>query len=215
MFIKNLVLSLCLITGIASVAKAQTQAGNILAGGVAGWNKSENQNDNTSISDDKRNEFNVQPMAGVFLKDKLAMGLLVNYFHIQSEINYALSDPHENYTFKSSAIAVGPFIRQYFTLNDKFAFYGQAMVGYSFSKSEYKHSSNTQANGQLKQGGLIAAVKPGIAFFVTQKIGIDLSVQGLQYNLWKSKSYAGSSSNFSAGFNLPNLSFGCNYYLTR
>src|SRR5688572_22896928 len=151
------------------MTKAQPQAGNIIAGGVAGWNKSENQNDNTSISEDKRNEFNVQPMAGVFLKDKLAMGLLVNYYHTQSEINYALSDPHENYTFKSYAIAVGPFIRRYFMLSEKFAFYGQGMLGYSFSKSAYKHSANTQANGQLKQGGLIAAVKPGIAFFATEK----------------------------------------------
>ena len=217
---KNIIITIWLLVSLSIAATAQTQTGNLFIGGNINWNNNEfevNDVNNASalgLRIDKQNTFNFQTTFGTFVKDNLVLGMFLNYENIDSESSN--SAERSSLINKTKAISVGPFVRKFFPLNEKFSFYTQGSVGYSRSSNRQTYESNNQGyNSHLKYNKFVAALKPGLVYFATNKFGVDLSVQGLQYIVGKEKDTDQSFSRFDAGFNLPNLTIGLNLYLGR
>jgi len=217
---KKIIGILCFVWGMHSVAMAQTQAGSIFMSTSLSWNNTENTFPQTNSSgtlgsrEEKNSNFSIQPMIGTFVSDNLALGIFANYEQTRNEVIY----PEISYSYsnKMKAFTVGPFIRKFFPLNEKFALYGQGNIGYNHRSTRYEPEvTGSIFSTTSKSNGLMAALKPGIVFFASNKIGVDLSVQGLQYSIGKVKNSSESFSDLEAGFNLPNLNIGLNLYLGR
>jgi len=217
---KKILCNLYLVLGMSSMALAQTQSGDIFIGANLGWNNNEytsNYTNNAGIVGLRTNEssnFSIQPMIGTFLSDNIALGIFVNYDNNRNKSTLPVDNYNEN--SKNHFLTVGPFIRKFFPLNEKFAFYGQGNIGYR--RSSYntdQESSGMTYNYHNKYNGIMAAIKPGIVFFATKNMGIDVSVRGLQYSFSKLKNSSQSTSSLEAGFDLPNLNIGLNLYLSR
>ena len=220
MRMKKIIFFLYFILGIGSVTMAQTQAGNIFMNASLGWNNDESTSNGTNSAgvvtsnSQKSSSFNIQPMVGIFVTDNLALGLFASYEQARTESIYP--DVSNNSSNKMNAYTVGPFVRKFFPLNEKFAIYGQGNLGYSHSFTRFEPEIvGTVFSTNSKYNSFSAALKPGIVFFATSKIGVDLSVQGLQYSIGKEKNSSRSISNFNADFYFPNLNIGVNIYLNR
>ena len=217
---KKILFSLYLVLGMGSMAMAQTQAGNIIIGANLGWNNNENtfaETNNTGalgFRTEKGSSFNIEPIIGTFITDNLALGMLINYSN--SRGNNTSSTLNNNYIAKTNSYEIGPFIRKFFPLNERFVLYGHGHIGYGHSsiRTEQEFSGLT-SNQHEKYNSFMAAIKPGIVFFASKKIGVDLSVQGLQYSIGKEKNLSRTISSLVADFNLPNLNLGLNLYLSR
>jgi len=217
---KKIIFFLYFIWGLGSVTMAQTQAGNIFMNTSLGWNNDESTSNGTNSAgvvtsnSQKSSSFNIQPMVGIFITDNLALGIFTNYSYSENTSIY--SDVSNNYSSKNNSITIGPFIRKFFPLNERFAIYGQGNIGFSHSSTRFEPEIvGSVFNTNSKTNNFSAALRPGIVFFATSKIGVDLSVQGLQYSIGKEKNSSRSISNFNAGFNFPNLNIGLNIYLNR
>lgn len=215
---KKLICSLGLAFGIGSVAMAQTQSGKIFIGANLGWNNNENiynYTNNTGqvgLRTNENSSFSIQPMIGAFVANNIALGIFVTYGNNRNKTTFPIGDYNEN--IKNDFLTVGPFIRKFFPLNDKFAIYGQGNLGYRRSS----YNTNQESEGMTynlhnKYNGIMAALKPGIVFFASKKVGVDLSVHGLQYSYSKLKNSRQSISNLDANFDLPSLNIGLNLYL--
>jgi len=211
---------LCFVLSMGSGATAQTQAGRIFMGTSLGWNNTENTYNVTNGSgtlssrEEKNSNFFIQPLIGAFVSDNLVLGIFVNYENNSNESIY--SDISNNSNNEMNAYTVGPFVRKFFPLNEKFALYGQGNIGFNHRSTRYEPEFVGTTFGRTsKSNSLMAGLKPGIVFFATSKIGVDLSVQGLQYSIGKVKNTSESFSNLEAGFNLPNLNIGLNLYLGK
>ena len=216
---KNIILSIWLCASLSLAANAQTQSGNFFLGGNINWDNSENETNDVNSSalglrTNEQNTLNAQTTIGTFVRDNLVLGLLVNYDNRKEESYYSENNSYSLY--KTKGISVGPFVRKFFPLSEKFSFYTQGNVGYGRSSNRQTSGSINQRNSSRSENNsFVAALKPGLVYFATNKFGLDLSVQGLQYAAGKEKDSDNSFSRFDAGFNLPNLTIGLNLYLGR
>jgi len=217
---KNIICSLCFVFSLGSVASAQTQKGTIFINGNVGWNNTKNNFNGFNNAGElynhteKINNITVQPMIGTFVSDNLALGLLINYSFFRNK-NEDLINNYNSNKSKTNSINIGPFIRKFFPLNANFTLYAQGNIGLGLSstKSTFEFVSPTSQN--YKSNSFLAGLQPGILFFATNKIGIDLFVSGFKYSRGKVKGSETSSSSWDADFDLPNLNLGLNLYLSR
>lgn len=144
-----------------SAVKAQTKSGNMMIGGGFSIASQTRQN-----SDTKYSRFNFTPSFGYFVVDNFAIGAMLS---LGSETN-------DNGTSKTVAtsFSLGPVARYYmFTSNDKFAFYGQALI--LFGSSSY---NNTPAPDS-KSSSIYFNVSPGFAYFFNEHWALELQLEGL------------------------------------
>jgi outer membrane protein len=153
---KTIIFLLCIIS--MSAAKAQTAAGNMMAGGSFKY---------TSYSynggDNKRNTIVFSPSFGYFISDNLAIGGEIGLESTTEDVGA------EN--LKSSLFGIGPFVRYYkFTGNEKFAFFGQAGFAYAAGKRELA------GGGDVKRSVFAFDVSPGFSYFFTEHWALDFSL---------------------------------------
>lgn len=153
-------------------AKAQVAKGDFLVGGGVGISTtSYKENDAT---DDKMTttEFFISPKVGYALSDKWMIGVMAetNFFTEKGEV----AGVEDKYS--TTMIIPGVFVRNYHVIGgSKFAFFGEANVGYGFGQTKQdgdKVSSNS---------GIYANVQPGISYFVTKCFVIEGVFGGLNY----------------------------------
>jgi len=240
MKMKKLVLSTLLLGATAGMAQAQTEAGKLLMGGNINYSHFDSDNDQQSTSStsplsykttNKSSQFNFNPQLGFFLADHLAVGINFNigfgkqsgstedYLGTLSPSSYASKGTSKNF-------GLGPFVRYYKMLGDKFALYGQLGSGYQYSeqKSTTDNPNVYSYRSTAKSG--FAALTPGIVFFPTSKIGLEVTVGSLSYYRGKQTSYSsapsynnstsrGTTSSFGASFGVSQLALGAYFYLGR
>lgn len=216
---KNIII-IWLLTSLSLAATAQTQSGNRFIGGNINWNNTEteanhvNNSSAVGLRTNEQNTFNAQTTIGTFIKDNLVLGLFANYENSKNENSFPAERSYS--VDKTKSISVGPFVRKFFPLNEKFSFYTQGNVGYGRSSNRQTFGNiNQPVNMRSEYNSFVAALKPGLVYFATSKFGVDLSILGLQYAVGKEKDNDQSFSRFDAGFNLPNLTIGLNLYLGR
>jgi hypothetical protein len=170
---KKLLLSMVAIAGLALTTQAQTEKGNVMLGGNVGFNTSKAEG--AAKSDVN---FSIVPTVGYFVSDNIAIGTGVGYTYDKSVSNNNLNQAFE----------VSPFGRYYVGLSDQFKFFGQLAVPMAFGNNKLVSDEGDVADDKYASTTNIGVnLAPGLAFYPTKKIGIELSVNGLGYNHYEVK----------------------------
>ncbi len=114
--------------------------------------------------------------------------------------------------------SVGPFIRLYKPIGNRVAFFGQGSAYYSFGKSKYEstYPNSTPSTTPYKELGV--NLSPGLVFFPTQTLGLEVTLGKAGYYSSKSEpedSEPFKSRGFDVAFGLSNVSLGISLYLGR
>lgn len=200
---------------------AQLQKGNKVLGGTLNYSTSTTQSDNSGVAGgetSKTNSFNIGPIVGVFVSDRTVVGLKLNSYSYSSETTSlngsVFSNEFNNFGF-------GPFIRRYFPVKEWVAFYGQADLGYSSGKTIQTYSSSPNQNYERSTNTFNLSAALGLAFFPTNWMSVDLSMNPLSFSHSVNKNEVGSSypdqNTNSFNFNLSSQSFyvGAHFFLNK
>ena len=193
---RKLFLTMMTGLGFAVMANAQTDKGNVMLGGNAAYDYSK-----VVDVDGHTQQYTIMPQVGFFVQDNFALGL---------GVGYSGSTEENAMDIKSTVgeFAVSPFARLY-KGEGPVKFFGQLSVpmGWGTSKVDGDKTGTTERYG--------AAVSPGIAFFPTERLGIELSVKGLYYEHTAIKPEAGPSAKANEfGLNVNSLlpTVGVNFF---
>lgn len=154
-------------------AKAQVAKGDFLVGGSVGIRTT------TDKPDDSNDEvkgtistFRISPKVGYALSDKWMVGVFADteFTTDKDETNAGSSKSTYN------MIVPGVFVRNYHNIgSSKFAFFGEANVGYGFGQSKNEDTKIYSYNS------IVANIQPGISYFVTKCFVIEGVFGGLNY----------------------------------
>jgi len=194
---RKLFLTMMTGLGFAVAVNAQTDKGNMMFGGNAAYDYSK-----VVDVDGNTQKYTIMPQVGFFVQDNFALGLGFGY---SGTTEKSASD------IKSTVgeFAVAPFARLY-KGEGPVKFFGQLSVpmGWGTSKVDDNKTGTTQRYG--------AAVSPGIAYFPSNRLGIELSVKGLYFENTSRKPEGGSKVSANAfGLDANSLapSIGVSFYL--
>ncbi len=153
------------LTGFGQIKK-----GTFLLGGTLGLEKNrvpDNNFPDGQITEKKEKSFVAGPQVALFITDNIVVGLSVNYEHTKL-LRYD-ADQNIYVPQRTQILSLGPMVRYYHFLNADFAVFGQAKALYSedFNRRDYNQFT--------------AALAPGLVYFVTPKIGLELNIGGLTY----------------------------------
>jgi outer membrane protein len=138
-------------------------------------------NDGGEVSEYKYTEFNITPMAGYFVIDKLAVGLFMDYYYYKDE------DVDNNDTWKNSSFVIGPFAKYYIMeYKHLWPFVGGG-IGFGSGKTGYNDSD------EAKYKILTYRLGVGATYFITDNVGLELLL-GYNYDADKYESNDGYKS---------------------
>ena len=229
-FMKKIILSGALLSIASLNAYSQISAGTVSIGGALNYGRSANKNEIPPAtiginSDYTSTSLNIQPIVNYFISDNLSLGIntgisIGRYKQIESG-RYA--DPNQSfersYDRKERVVYFGPVARYYKFIGDKFALFGQFGAGYKnnyFSDyNNYNNSTTYSYNGRSQ--GFYANLSPGLTFFPTKQLGLELSVNGLSYDRLSRKKdgVKWSNSTLYTNFGLSSIYIGGSIYLGR
>lgn len=176
----------------------------IFVGGNFGMNFSNGRTEDVNTNTDKPSifSFNLSPRIGKFLSEKVAAGVSLS-FSFDTENNKAAIEMIE----KSSGIGITPFLRYYAIKVNKFSAYGQANIGFAYSKSSIK--TGATINEGPKNTSLFFNVAPGLAYDLNDHLSLETSINVLSLGFYQQTSKIGSSishtSSFGMGAGLSNI----------
>lgn len=161
----------------------QTEKGQILVGGsIAGsWQNSSTENINSGSgiliaeSETKRRTIRLTPEASYFIDTNLAIGIEGTYryqirmYPKQSSVGDSSRTENTRQTLR-----LGPTLRYYKPINDELAVFGRASAYYEFGSSK-----DERIDRESDIIGLGGSVRPGITWFVSDKVGINFSIPQL------------------------------------
>lgn len=153
-------------------AKAQVAKGDILVGGTVGINTTSIKPNDAIDDKTTTTEFSISPKVGYALSDTWMIGVFArtNFFTDKQEVAGVEDKDVTN------MIIPGVFVRHYHVLGgSKFAFFGEANVGYGFGQTK---NDGTKVS---KESGIYANIQPGISYFVTKCFVIEGVFGGLSY----------------------------------
>ncbi|OWP64311.1 hypothetical protein CDA63_04535 [Hymenobacter amundsenii] len=224
---KTLFAVLLLSAGTLS-AQAQISAGTKLLTGSIGYSYQKRETNSIGASrqplEQRDKRFNFQPSAGYFIADNLVIG-------VGAGVNLNTYDRfYEDVTPGGIQLIVtentirtlrgGLFARYYKFIGEKVALYGGLASGY---QNVYGSSGlyNGLGSGGSRQQGIYGSLLPGIVFFPTTKLGLELTLRGISYNRLtdkyrrNSQSIKTTDSILDFGFGLQDLNLGISLYLGR
>ncbi|OON70876.1 outer membrane beta-barrel protein [Hymenobacter sp. CRA2] len=233
---KHVLLSAALL-GAATAAQAQVGAGTWLLSGQASYSQTKQEStivpgNSQQAEVNKVSQAVIMPLAGYFVTDNLLIGVRGGYEgQRQTSPQYAVSVINGNYTYrkvgeavsKINALTIGPAARYYYFLGTQAAFYGELSAGYAKRSSE-DPISNPYPPGpsdpiRTEANGMYGYLAPGFTFFPVPSLGLELSLQGLNYQHLKIEAkdtpYKSTLSSFEAGVKLQDLRLGLSWYVGR
>jgi len=184
----------------------QINKGTLLLGGTVSFEKNDASEEDLRYNPNNQinlKKFTFGPRGAYFLKTNLALGLLVNYEHTKTRS----LDVEQGLIIngQTQILAVGPFIRYYHFARPELAFFGQASASYNHNyrvKNYY---------------GVTANLAPGLTYFISSKVGLELIIGGLSYNYGIHKSdedNKSTSSLIDARF-MNGSQIGASFYINR
>ncbi len=199
---------------------AQLQKGNKILGGTINYSTS-----NTSPTDpiglpgqtSKTNSFNIRPIFGVFVSDRTVVGLTFDISSYSSEN----SNNGQEFSYKSNRFSFGPFVRRYFPVKEWVAFYGQADLNYSSGNIKQNYSASLNQGYELSTNTFNLIASLGLAFFPTNWMSVDLSMNPLTFTHSLNKYEVGSnfadqkSNNFNLNLNSNSFFLGAHFFLNK
>lgn len=214
---KKQLLTLVAVCAIAMASHAQTEKGDNLIGGSLSISSSKTESPNS----EKRNFYGINPSYAHFFSKNLAIGLITGASYSKnSNKNF---DSYYNLTStrtsKQKSFSVGPMVRYYVNIVDKLKAFGQfsGTIGFVKTNEIYDGPYNYNLTPDTKFTQYNAAIRPGLAFFPTKKLGLELGFSLLSYsktdydgkepsNIWY------ETEAFDFGFNTFNPFLGFNFH---
>jgi outer membrane protein len=157
---KKVSLVLFFLSVVTTVSWGQFTQGNILLGGTTGLSANfmteKSKSGGTTSTDGKQTSFSLQPAAGYFVMDNLAVGAAL-------DLSTSSFKPDGGGGKRNlSQLLLSPFARYYF---DKF--YGQASINFGSSKEEFSSGNVTVTDKNGLSGWSLAG---GYAFFLNESV---------------------------------------------
>ncbi|MCE7993378.1 MAG: porin family protein [Roseivirga sp.] len=189
---KSILLSVMLL--VCTFAFAQTQKGQVQLGGVFNFSKQE-------ISQNENNNFNFIPQAGYFVSDLTSLGVLLNISN--NNFKSPTADLDRN------LFEFGVFARFHKSVADKLYMYIQPSL--SFGSGE----NDNIVGGPSDLSTTAIRVSPGLLYFATPKIALEMRVGSVFYEQVKETTGGNEVSidNYGLTFNLANVNFGASFFL--
>lgn len=199
---------------------AQLQKGNKIVGGTLNYSIS-----NTTPIDPiglpgqtgKTTSFTNSPILGVFVSDRTVVGLGFDIYTFSTET----TNTGQEFRNKFNKFGFGPFVRRYFPVKEWVAFYGQADLGYSFGKTKQTYSSFPNQNSERSTNTLNLSASLGLAFFPTNWMSVDLSMNPLSFSHSVIRNEVGSTfadqntNSFNLNLNSQSFYIGAHFFLNK
>ncbi len=171
----------------------------------------ESQNDGSSLDADR---FSVGffPRMGYAFSENWMVGLRTGYNRTKVENDLAQQPNFNQSESKTEVFTFAPYVRKYYGLGKNLLFYAQGEAGYVGSWSENITNQTNRSTTESDQ--FYVAFRPGITFFVSQKLALESSFGILQYSSNKIESNGAetTSNGFDLGLDSSNILFGLSYY---
>lgn len=210
-----------LLSGAAISSHAQTTAGKILLSGDMAYyaNSREDSGSGNSTKQTYR-QYGISPTLGYFLRDNLAVGLTGSVGRYRNEYENTTPGSY-NSSNTSYAQSVGPFVRYYHMVNEKFGLYGQLAGGYQHGSDRTSDNRPNAATSRSSYNGGFGSLTPGLVFFPTEKLGLQLTLGNLGYTASKgsqkqdgfTQKSTSTIKDFNARFGLQNLAIGASFHV--
>jgi outer membrane immunogenic protein len=198
-------------------AFAQLKKGNRLINGTFSAAVSHQELPPPSTLNAKTSAFSIQPRIGFFTSDKMVLGVGVGYNYSKTKYDYGSSPSNTNRTYTYS---ITPFVRRYFSLGDKVAFFLDGRLNFGFGNTNYTNSTYNPNTGLVEPGTFDSnnftsglSVKPGVAFFISEKWSAEATFATIGFDYNKAKASHSDSYNFAT--NINSLAFGLTYYINK
>ena len=180
--IKNL--TLLVFVFISFCAKAQIKKGTLLVGGQISAGKNDRSINYSSFpipqptpyyQNDKLKYVNVGISIGKAIKDNKIIGLNFNLANYKQTYFYT---PTETSVSKNNLNEAGIFYRAYKKIGKDIYFFGQANALANFGKTQNNFTTSLN-NSTIKQVGGTLSFSLGLAYAISKKFHIELSMQNL------------------------------------
>jgi hypothetical protein len=190
------------LTNAQTTSPAPIAKGTTYLSGTLNFAASEDNNTNV-----KTNDLTLVPTVGFFVADNFAVGLGVGY---ASSVTKNESTP---ITAKNtiSAFVVEPFARKYWTLGEKFYFFGQLSVPLAFGTDKAEAGVLSNKENFTSIG---VSVKPGIEYFFNKNWTLEATIGDFGYSNFKYKN-AKSIDNYNFGLDLASVGIGVKYVFAK
>ena len=191
---------------------------------------SNNQTQDVNSDDQKYFSFLFLPQYGYFVKDNIAIGGFLN-FGINNNTSTSESPGNISslYKIKNNSInyGLGFFARKYFKISDKFLFFENGAISYSYQTNKNEYTFNdpnyvySPENPYIQKSitNIISvSLAPGLQYSMTPKLGLTTSFGNLfySYSVTKSKSLPkeriDKSNWYGINLSVSTISFGLIYY---
>lgn len=213
-------LLLAAFVGVASFASAQTSSGSIMVGGSLGFGsgKSEASNSGTTVDGPKLSNFNISPAVGYFIMDNIAVGLRIGYGSNKSTQENYLGVNGDERVDKNSNFTVSPFARYYMEMGDKAGIFVDGAIDIGSGKTTTEITTGGTTNSTEPTSSSFGVnIRPGVYWFVTDKIGLEGTFGSLGWNQNKTDDGANPATETKAssfGLNLnTGFAVGFHYYI--
>lgn len=200
--------SIVIVMTLFSFLSGYSQTGKgkkFLGGQISFSNATQSELDAASdvTYDTKNLQFQFMPEFGYFIKDNLAIGLNLN-FGVSSRST--TSDVvYTSNKLNSINYGGGGYVRYYSKIADKFYFILSGILTYTFTQDK---DEITDVKTNINNISL--AIGPGLAYFITPKLGLQGSLGSIFYNAMRSK--GNNTDSYGISLNLSTFNFGLSYY---
>ena len=166
------------------------------------------------VAENSLNSFSIAPSFGYTLKNNLIVGVGLQYYNQKNEGSTIGLNNNDTFKTTSNSIGLAPYVRGYKGIGKQLALYLQGEVGYNhFWDTNVQDGQNE--NNDSTGNNLFVGVRPGITYFLGQKLAIEASYGSLGYSYTERKNDNGTYSknnSFNLNLNTSDLLFGIAYY---
>lgn len=159
---------LVILLSVSLGANAQFFVGGGLNFGSTGGKIEANGNSNDK---DSQSRFNFAPMGGMFLSEKLMVGVSLGYGFTKDVDagNVEVITKHNTFSFT-------PFVRYYAFKINKLSLFAQGNAGYSGSSQSTKTGTVTVEGAKVSQLGISAF--PGVSYDLLEWLSLEATING-------------------------------------
>ena len=164
--------------------------------GNFGLNASGGNSEIGTLKADKPSKFsfNVSPMVGKFLSQKIGVGIGFNYSFSKTKT------PGNPETIeKSSSIGLAPFLRYVVINMDKFIVFGQANLGISYS---HPNSTTVGTTDGPKTSSLYFNIVPGVVYKYNERISFQTFINVMSFGYYLTTTELNNNKETTSSFNM-------------
>ena len=175
-------------------ASAQPVAGKFFAGGSLSISASTDKSkiDGTTTTDNTNFQFGLNPLAGYFLSDRIAVGLGLG-------LNTSVTKYPDNIPDKSTTATfyIEPFGR-YYLISGKAGLFAQASISMGVGNTKVHYENASVETNHLS---LDAGVSPGLYYYLTERLALEATIGWIGFETQVDK-YSNDNKDISSGFEM-------------